>query len=69
MYQELIYDLKNLIYNYIKNNLNIEHQIAVCEELTRPDEEVTLTDISKLLLKIEAVYNSTPKNIIKFNET
>jgi precorrin-6B methylase 1 len=69
MYQELIYDLKNLIYNYIKNNLNIEHQIAVCEELARPDEEVTLTDISKLLLSIEKIYNSTPKNIIKFHET
>ena len=69
MYQELIHDLKILIYNYIKDNLNTEHQIAVCKELTRPDEEITLADISNLLLSIEKIYNSTPNNIIKFNET
>lgn len=69
MYQELIYDLKIIIYNYIKDNLNTENQIAVCEMLARPDAELTLADISDLLLSIEKIYNSTPNNIIQFNET
>lgn len=66
MYQELIHNLKIVIYEYVKDNLNQENQIRICEQLVKPDCELTISDIVSMLSVIESIYNDTPDNIIPF---
>lgn len=65
MYQELIFELKVLIYNYAKDNLNAENQIAICEALAALDSEnSTLQELANILSDLDKMYGDEPKNII-----